>query len=102
MPTVSYSFGIINWHEAELNDWDVQIRKMLNMYRMFEIKSDIDRLYVPRASGGRGLQSAWDAFQSTICRLTHFFANSEDVTLKECFKLDNGKRFSLKKKANKY
>ena len=99
LPVISYTFSVVNWCESEVKGIDVRIRKHLNMNKMFEIKSDVDRLYVPRSSGGRGLQSAWDAFQSTICRLTHFFANSEDVTLKKCFKLVNGKRFSLKNKA---
>ena len=57
LPLITYSFGIVNWNEDELKGIDIQIRKMLNMYKAFEIKSDVDRLYLPRESGGRGLIS---------------------------------------------
>ena len=46
IPILSYSFGIVNWNEEELKGYDIYIRKMLNMYRVFELKSDVDRLYL--------------------------------------------------------
>merc|ERR1712074_435122 len=52
---ISYTFGIINWTEEEVKNADLTIRKNLNMYKMFESKGDIDRLYVPQSMGGRGL-----------------------------------------------
>ena len=35
LPLITYSFGVVNWNEDELKGYDVQIRKMLNMYRVF-------------------------------------------------------------------
>merc|ERR1711974_416172 len=62
-PVLTYTFGILNWTEEEIKNIDIHIRKRLNLYRMFERKSDVDRIYIPRSMGGRGLTSVWDSFQ---------------------------------------
>ena len=52
---ISYSFGDVNWLEAELKQLDIIIRKILHMYEAMHIKNDVDKLYGPRVGGGRGL-----------------------------------------------
>ena len=47
LPIVSYSFGVINWREAELKQIDIDSRKLLHMYKVIQIKNDTDRLYGP-------------------------------------------------------
>ena len=101
MPVISYSFGIVRWLESDVKEIDIKIRKMLHMYRVFEIKSDIDRLYLPRRSGGRGLLSVWDVFQCTISRIAHYLANSQNEILMVCAKIDNSSLYSVQKKAKK-
>ena len=102
VPILSYSFGIVHWLESDVKELDIKIRKMLHMYRVFEIKSDVDRLYLSRRSGGRGLLSIWDVFQCTICRVAHYLANSQEDVLMACAKLDSGCLFSVQKKAQKF
>ena len=80
-PVLTYTFGIINWTEQDIKDIDIHVRKSLNMNRMFEIKSDIDRLYTTRKMGGRGLISAWDCFKCTNIRLAHFLRGTKNVKL---------------------
>ena len=63
---ISYSFGVVNWTESELKEMDIGVRKLLNMCRMLEIRSDVDRIYIPRNQGGCGLISIWDACKSKI------------------------------------
>ena len=87
LPLITYSFGILNWLESDLKGFDVQIRKLLNIYQMFNINSDVDRLYVPRKSGGRGVMSVRDAFKSNICRVAHVLCNSDDEMLSACGQL---------------
>ena len=101
-PIISYSFGVVNWLEDELKQCDINIRKMLHMYRMMHIKNDVDRLYGPRESGGRGLISIWDSYKTSIVRITHAVQNSECEVLQACFKLDQTKLHSYSKKAQKY
>ena len=102
LPIVSYSFGIINWNESDLKGMDVSIRKMLNMYKCLQLKSDIDRLYVPRGSGGRGLISIWDSFRATSSRIAHVIKNSENELLKLCGSVDVKSVFSNIARAEKY
>jgi hypothetical protein len=55
VPVLRYSFGIINWHQEELQKLDRKTRKLLTIHGQHHPKADVDRLYVPRKQGGRGL-----------------------------------------------
>ena len=55
IPVLRYSFGIINWHQEELQKLDRKTRKLLTIHGQHHQKADVDRLYVPRQQGGRGL-----------------------------------------------
>ena len=55
VPVLRYSFGIINWRTEEIKHIDRKTRKMLTMHKMHHPKADIDRIYVKRKEGGRGL-----------------------------------------------
>jgi hypothetical protein len=48
IPVLRYSFGIINWHQKEVQKLDRKTRKMLTIHGQHHPKADIDRLYVPR------------------------------------------------------
>ena len=52
-----YGAGIISWRESELKSIDRKTRKYLTMYGAMHPKSDVDRLYMKRKEGGRGLIS---------------------------------------------
>ena len=52
-----YGAGILNWRKHVLDEMDRQTRKIMTMNKEFHPKSDVDRLYVPRSKGGRGLLS---------------------------------------------
>ena len=88
--------------ESELKGFDIQVRKLLNMYQMFSINSDVDRLYTSRKSGGRGLIAVWDAFRSNICRVAHVLSNSENEILSACQPVDEKSLFSNIKRAKKF
>ena len=55
VPVVAYSFNIVNWNASELKKLDTKTRKFLNMHKMHHPKSDVDKLYVARKNGGKGL-----------------------------------------------
>ena len=101
-PIISYSFGIINWLEGELKQVDVDIRKMLHLYKVIQIKSDVDRLYGQRHTGGRGLISIWDTYKTSMIRIAHAISKSESEILNVCCKLDSKKLYSIGNKAQKY
>jgi len=55
VPLLSYSFVIINWRSEEIRKHDRTTIKILTLYKMRHPKVDIDRLYIKRKEGGRGL-----------------------------------------------
>ena len=50
-----YGAGILHWSKSELNALDRKSRKTMTMYGALHPKSDVDRLYMKRKEGGRGL-----------------------------------------------
>ena len=54
---VRYTAGVLDWTERELKAMDVKTRKFLTMFGVFHMKSSVDRLYMKRKDGGRGLIS---------------------------------------------
>ena len=55
VPVVQYSFNIINWNLSDLQRMDTKTRKLMTTNRMHHPKADIDRIYLPRKEGGRGI-----------------------------------------------
>ena len=49
-----YSAAFISWRKSELQVIDRKNRKLFTMYGALHIKSDVDRLYIPRKEGERG------------------------------------------------
>ena len=55
VPIVRYIAGIIDWTQAELENLDQKTRKLMSAHHALHPQSDVDRLYLPRQTGGRGL-----------------------------------------------
>ncbi|XP_070588487.1 vomeronasal type-2 receptor 26-like [Erythrolamprus reginae] len=53
--SMEYTAGIVNWTQAELDNLDRKTRKFMTIQHALHFCSDIDRLYLPRKIGGRGL-----------------------------------------------
>ena len=50
-----YGAGIVNWTKSELEEIDRRTRKVMTMSKVLHPRRDVDRLYVSRMEGGRGL-----------------------------------------------
>lgn len=55
-----YGAGIIGWTKEELQQVDRWTRKLITVHRGLHPRSDVDRLYVERGKGGRGLMGIED------------------------------------------
>ena len=55
IPVITYCFNITDLNLSEEKRVDVKVRKMMATHSMHHPKADIDRLYLPRGNGGRGL-----------------------------------------------
>ena len=54
-PVGTYSFNIVDWKMEEIRKLDRKTRKLFTMERMHYLRADLDRMYLPRNKGGRGL-----------------------------------------------
>ena len=52
-----YSAAFHHWRKSELQAIDRKTKKLFTIYGALHPKSDVDRLYIPRKEGGRGLIS---------------------------------------------
>ena len=61
-----YSAAFVSWRKSELEAIDRKTRKLFTIYGVLHPKSDVDRLYIPRKEGGRGLISIKDCVELAI------------------------------------
>ena len=78
LPVVTYSFTIINWSLTEIKKVDTKIRKLLTMHRMHHPKSDVNRLYLPRKEGVRGLVQLELSLKTSIIGMDTYLNNTND------------------------
>ena len=63
---VRYSGAFLKWTRDQLNQIDQKTRKLITMHKALHQRDDIDRLYVSRKEGGRGLASIEDSVDASI------------------------------------
>ena len=88
VPVTRYGAGIIAWTLAELRIIDRKTRKLLTLHRAHHPQGDIDRLYISRKQGGRGLQNIEEVVTREQNAMTTFFTETPDrelVTLRPHF-----------------
>ena len=73
-----YSAAFVSWRKSELQGIDRKIRKLFAIYGALHPKSDVDRLYIPRQEGGRGLISIEDCNELAIRGLKVYVHGSEE------------------------
>ena len=69
-----YGAGIEKWTKSKLDEIDRKTRKVISMNKELHPRGDVDRLYVPRMEGGKGLIG---------CKM---FVKAEDNSLEWYFK----------------
>ena len=103
LPVVTYSLTIINWSLTEIQVVDTKIRKPLTMHRMHHPKSDVNRLYLPRKKGGRGLVQRELSLKTSIIGMDTYLNNTNDWMLKLVKKHEENKHmYSITSDAKKY
>ena len=78
MPVVQYSFSILNWNISDLQRMDRKTRKLLTCNRMLHPKSDVDRLYLPRGKGGRGLLQVEQSYRVATIGMCKYLECTND------------------------
>ena len=73
-----YLTVFVSWRKSELHAIDRKTRKLFTVYGRLHPKSDVDRLYMPRKEGGRGLISIEDCVELAIRDLEVYVNGSEE------------------------
>ena len=82
MAVFRYGAGILQWKESELKNVDRKSRKTMTMYGALHPKSYVDRLYIKRKEGGRGLMNVECCVREEENSLGFYVANSEENLIK--------------------
>ena len=77
VPLVIYSGPFLKWTRDELRQMDQRTRKLMTMHKALHPRDDVDRLYVPRKEGGRGLASIEDSVDTSMQRLKDYIEKHE-------------------------
>ncbi|XP_066933825.1 uncharacterized protein [Clytia hemisphaerica] len=86
-----------------LQRMDRKTRKLLTCNRMLHPKSDVDRLYLPRSKGGRGLLQIEQAYKIATIGMSKYLECSSDWMMALVHRHEQNKTsHSIVKEANKY
>ena len=72
------SFGIINWHQEELQKLHRKSRNLLTIHGQHHTKADVDHIYVPREQSGKGLMQLEAAYAVEITKFVNYLDRKED------------------------
>ena len=76
-----YSAAFAGWSKSELQAIGRRTRKLFTIYGALHPKSDVDRLYIPRKKGVRGLISIQDCVELAIRALEVYVHGSEEILI---------------------
>ena len=98
-----YSAAFVSWRKSELQAIDRKTRKLFTIYGALRTKSDVDRLYIPRKEGGRGLISIEDCVELAIRGLELYVRGSAEILIQAVRggKIDGLKAASVLKRSKK-
>ena len=77
VPLVRYSGPFLKWTTDELKQMDQRTRKLMTLHKALPPRDDVDRLYVSRKEGRRGLISIEDSIDASIQRLEGYIEKHE-------------------------
>ena len=78
---IRYGAGVLEWMFDKLKELDRKTRKLLIVHKGLHSKSDVDRLYISRKEGARGLMSCESAIRSEEKNLRWYLMNSNENLL---------------------
>jgi len=81
VPLIRYTAGIVDWTVNECTELDRMTRKQMTLYKALHPCADVDRLYVPHRSGGRGLLSVSDTVNLEKHSLTAYVSKYKEPVM---------------------
>ena len=72
-----YSGPFLKWTRDEVRQMDQRTRKLMTMHKALHPRDDVDKRYVSRKEGGRGLLNIEDSVDTSIQRLEDYIEKHE-------------------------
>ncbi|XP_044760812.1 uncharacterized protein LOC123318260 [Coccinella septempunctata] len=73
VPAFTYTAGVLSWSKTDLQRIDQKIRTTLTKHGLLHPNSAVERIYLPRRTGGRGLSSLEDTCQREERNIIDYF-----------------------------
>ena len=80
---IAYKAGIVDWNKEELRQIDTMTRKQMTLHGVLHPRADVDRLYVSRKKGGRGLRSIFDVVTLEKAAVAEYVENANEPILRK-------------------
>ena len=80
IPVLTYSFGVVDWNQRDLNKLDGNIRKMLHAHKLMYKNQCQPRMYISRNDGGMGVPEIDVIYKEEIISLNEYL-NGKDERL---------------------
>ncbi|KAL1448095.1 hypothetical protein WDU94_012293 [Cyamophila willieti] len=93
--SLSYTYGILKWSQTDLETLDRLTRTTMTKHRVHHPRACVERLYVPRRNGGRGLLNIQKLHNAQVIKMKNYFNNS-DNPMHEILKNNNFDYLALK------
>ena len=77
VPLVRYSGPFLKWTRDELKQMDQRTRRLMTMHKALHPRDGVDKVYVSRKEGGRGLTSIKDNVDTSIRQLEDYIEKYE-------------------------
>ena len=77
VPLVRHSGPFLKWTKEDFKQMDERTRKLMTMHKALHPRDYVDRLYVPRKEGAKGLISTEDSVDASIQRLEDYIEKHE-------------------------
>ena len=90
VPLVRYSGPFLKWTRDERKQMDQRSSKLMSMHKALHPRDDVDRLYVSRKEGGRGLASSEDSVDASTQLKSRLYGDRDETInhiRSECSKL---------------
>ena len=81
-----YFLGCVQWTKTELIKLDRKTRRILFQNQCHNANASIERLYLPRKEGGRGLKNVEQAWEREVLSVAMYLIKSDDPQVKGTLK----------------
>lgn len=98
--SLNYSFGVVKWSKTDLDSLDRIVRTMLTKFRALHPNSAVERLYISRKLGGRGLLNIKNLCLNRVDNMKKYFFQSKDPLILKLMKLDKYSVLKLSQTVN--